>query len=46
MKNYLGFENNKEKYAYDITAEQEETITNMLYYYRHHGVDDMRYAIM
>lgn len=46
MKTYLGFDFNeehelKEAYAYKVTPEQEETITNMIYYYRHHDVDLM-----
>ena len=46
MKTYLGFDFNeehelKEAYAYKVTPEQEETIANMIYYYRHHGVDEM-----
>ncbi len=46
MKQYIGFDFNeahelKEAYAYKVTPEHEETITNMIYYYKHHGVDNM-----
>ena len=46
MKKYLGFDFNEAheleaSFAYTITPEQEETLTNMVYYYRHHGVDEM-----
>lgn len=46
MKTYLGFDFNenhelKEAFAYKVTPEQEEKITNMIYYYKQHDVDLM-----